>query len=90
LTLYLAFAKVAPSTKQFDDTEATMFNLIEEGLAQQKMSLDISKHTAELFQFPTPEQAHALHAKGKVIVMRPTRAGDLQAFNPNDNEPEAA
>jgi hypothetical protein len=67
-----------------------MFNLIEEGLAQQKMSLDISKHTAELFQFPTPEQAHALHAKGKVIVMRPTRAGDLQAFNPNDNEPEAA
>jgi hypothetical protein len=67
-----------------------MFDLIKEGLAQQQMSIDIGKRTADLFQFPTPEQARELHAKGKVIVMRPTRAGDLQAFNPNDHEPEAA
>lgn len=63
------------------------FDLMKQGLGVQGA---IVKANSNVCQFPTPDEARALHAKGKVIVARPVKAGDLQAFIPDDNGPEAA
>jgi hypothetical protein len=63
------------------------FNLIQHGLAVQAAIVEANNNVVP---FPTAEQAKKLHAQGKVIVARPVKAGELQAFNPDDFPPEAA
>ena len=63
------------------------FDFMKQGLGVQGA---IVRANSNVCQFPTPEEARALHAKGKVIVARPVKAGDLEAFMPDDTPPEAA
>jgi hypothetical protein len=63
------------------------FDLMKQGLGVQGAIVEANNNVC---QFPTQEQARALHAKGKVVVARPVKAGDLQAFMPDDFPPEAA
>lgn len=66
------------------------FNLMTDGLAQQKLVLDTNRASAQVIPIPTLAMRNKLHAEGKRIVHRPAELQKFVERTDDDFGPEAA